>query len=189
MHISSSPRDAGAERDAVAASTAFAPVTLSEGSLVVLALVRLFAGLLWFQQLFWKLPPDFARLHRYVVEEGQYTFLPGYSYVIQHMLLPNFLLLGAFTWSAELIVAISLLFGVLSRFGGLLSTLLALQLYVGLAYAPGEWYWTYGMLVLIGVVLSSIPTGRRLGVDQWLAPRLERAGKTRRVARILRWFV
>src|SRR5205085_11873822 len=128
-------------------------------------------------------------LHRYVVEEGQYTFLPGYAYIIQHILLPNFLLLGAFTWSAELIVAISLLFGVFSRFGGLLSTLLALQLYVGLAYVPGEWYWTYGMLVLIGVVLSTIPTGRCLGVDQWLAPRLESAGKTQRVARVLRWFV
>src|SRR5690242_10052414 len=98
MQISSSPRDAGTERDAVATSTAFAPVTLSESSLVVLALVRLFAGLLWFQQLFWKLPPDFAGLHRYVVTEGQYTFLPAYAYIIQHIFLPNFLLLGAFTW-------------------------------------------------------------------------------------------
>ena len=122
MHISSSPRDAGIQQDAGAASQLFPPVTISERSLVVLALVRIFAGLLWFQQLFWKLPPDFAGLHRYVVEEGQYTFLPGYAYIIQHIFLPNFLLLGAFTWSAELLVAISLLFGVFTRFGALLYT-------------------------------------------------------------------
>lgn len=165
------------------------PVTLSEGSLFMLALVRLFVGLLWFQQLFWKLPPSFAGLHRYVMKEGQYTFLPGYAFIIQHIFLPNFLLLGAFTWTAELVVALSLLFGLFSRFGALLATLLALQLYVGLAYAPGEWYWTYGMLILLGLVLAAIPAGRRLGIDQWLAPRLERAGETSRFARVMRWFV
>jgi thiosulfate dehydrogenase (quinone) large subunit len=99
------------------------------------------------------------------------------------------LLLGAFTWTAELLVALTLLFGVFSRFGALLSIVLALQLYVGLAYAPGEWYWTYGMLVLLGIVLAAVPTGRRLGVDQWLEPRLKAAAQTNRVARFLHWFV
>ncbi|HLZ55387.1 MAG TPA: hypothetical protein VKR06_00455 [Ktedonosporobacter sp.] len=164
------------------------PVTLSERSLMLLALVRILVGLLWFQQLFWKMPPDFAGLHRYVVEEGQYTFLPGYSWLIQHLFLPNFLLLGAFTWSAELVVALSLLFGLFSRFGAILATLLALQLYVGLAYAPGEWYWTYGMLVLLGLALAAVPTGRRLGVDQWLVERLDGA-QGRSVMRLVRWLV
>jgi thiosulfate dehydrogenase [quinone] large subunit len=190
MRISSSGRDARISRQAAGAASPVAPpVSLSEGSLVVLAVVRLFVGLLWFQQLFWKLPPDFTGLHRYVVREGQYTFLPGYAYVIQHVFLPNFLLLGAFTWIAELLVALCLLFGVFSRFGALLSTLLALQLYVGLAYAPGEWYWTYGMLVLLGLAFSAVPAGRRLGADQWLAPLLERVAQTSRLARFLRWFV
>ncbi|MDQ2902804.1 MAG: hypothetical protein M3Y81_04530 [Chloroflexota bacterium] len=164
-----------------------APITLSEGSLFVLALVRLLAGLLWFQQLFWKLPPDFAGLHRYVVQEAHSTFLPGYAFIIEHVFLPNFLLLGAFTWSAELVVALCLLFGVFSRFGGLLSTMLALQLYVGIAYAPGEWYWTYGLLVLLGITLTVIPTGRRLGGDQWLVERL--GTRTTTLARVLRWCV
>lgn len=162
---------------------------MNGGSLFALALVRLLVGLLWFQQLFWKLPPSFAGLRKYVVEEGQYAFLPGYSYIIQHVFLPNFILLGAFTWMAELLVALSLLFGVFSRLGGLLATLLALQLYVGLAYVPGEWYWTYGMLVLLGIVLVIIPSGRRLGGDQWLAARLSYAAQSGRAARIVRWFV
>lgn len=175
----------GMERDK---GVTTAPITLSERSLLVLALVRIFVGYLWFQQLFWKLPPDFAGLHRYVVREGLYTFVPGYSWIIQHIFLPNFLFLGAGTWVAEFLVGISLMLGVFSRFGALLATLLAVQLYVGLAVAPGEWYWTYGMLVLLGVALAAIPAGRRLGIDQWLAPRLRAAASANGFARLLSWF-
>ncbi len=35
------------------------PALLSEQSLFLLALVRIFVGLLWFQQLAWKMPPTF----------------------------------------------------------------------------------------------------------------------------------
>ncbi|GAC1355312.1 MAG: hypothetical protein NVS4B11_21180 [Ktedonobacteraceae bacterium] len=164
-------------------------VTLSEGSLFALALVRVFFGYLWFQQLFWKLPPSFAGLHSYVVREGKSTFVPGYSFIIQHVFLPNFVLLGAGTWIAELLVAISLLFGVFSRLGALLALVLAVQLYVGLAVAPGEWYWTYGMIVLLAVIFVVIPAGRRLGIDQWLAPRLYATTNDNRFVRLLRWFV
>ena len=164
-----------------------APITLSEGSAFTIALVRIFVGYLWFQQLFWKLPPSFAGLHEYVVREAQSTFIPGYAFIIEHAFLPNFTLLGAGTWIAELLVALSLLFGIFSRFGGLLATVLALQLYVGLS--TSEWYWTYGMLVLLGVVFAALPAGRRLGFDQWLAPQIEAASLTSRVARLLQWFV
>jgi hypothetical protein len=188
MRISSSTQDTSAPVTLAESATSISsPIILGEGSLFVLALVRLLAGLLWFQQLFWKLPPDFAGLHRYVVEEAHYTFLPGYAFIIEHVFLSNFILLGAFTWVAELVVALCLLFGVFSRFGGLLATVLSLQLYVGLAYAPGEWYWTYGLLVLLGLVLTVVPTGRRLGVDQWLAERLRRSSTA--PTRFLRWLV
>ncbi len=170
-------------------NAAVAPVLLGERSLIALALVRVFFGYLWFQQLFWKLPPSFAGLHSYVVNEGKYTFLPGYSFIIQHVFLPNFILLGAGTWIAELIVSLCLLFGIFSRFGALLATILSIQLYVGLAIAPGEWYWTYGMLVLLGAVFTIIPAGRRLGVDQLLAPRLQAQSANNRFSRFLSWFV
>jgi thiosulfate dehydrogenase [quinone] large subunit len=163
-----------------------APIVVSEGSALALALIRVFTGYLWFQQLYWKLPPTFGGLHTFVVREAQYTFIPGYSYIIQHVFLPNFGLLGAGTWTAELIVSLCLLFGVFSRFGGLLATVLALQLYVGLS--TSEWYWTYGMLVLLGAVFAAFPAGRRLGVDQWLAPRLQAAAGRSRIARIASWF-
>jgi thiosulfate dehydrogenase [quinone] large subunit len=201
MSISSSAND----RNSVAVtrakeSSSSIPITLSERSMTGLALIRIFVGYLWFQQLFWKMPPDFAGLYAYIIRESQHTIIPGYGYVLQHTFLNSctslhtasgctfFVPLAAGAWIAELIVAMSLMFGVFTRFGAILGVILAAQLYIGLAYAPGEWYWTYGMLVLLCLVLTAIPAGRRLGVDQWLAPRLQAAVSSNRFARFMSWF-
>ena len=201
MRISSSTKG----QEVLAATTiqergaSVAPVVLSEGSMLALAIFRIFVGYLWFQQLFWKLPPDFTGLYKFVIRETQYAFIPGYSYILQHTFLagctsPNspagctfFTPMAAIIWTGEFAVSIGLMFGLFSPLAGLLSTLLALQLYVGLS--TSEWYWTYGMLVLLGLALTSIPTGRRLGIDQWLAPRLQAAASHNRLARWLSWFV
>jgi hypothetical protein len=164
------------------------PVTLSERSITGLALIRIFVGSLWFQQLSWKMPPTFQGAHTYLVKEAMYTILPGYSSIIQHIFLPNFIPLLAAVWTAELIVALSLIFGIFTRFGALLSVLLAFQLYIGLAFAPGEWYWTYGMLILLGLIMAAIPTGRRLGFDQFLASRLQAVANRSRIVRVLSWL-
>jgi thiosulfate dehydrogenase [quinone] large subunit len=173
-------------------------ITLSERSMTGLALIRIFVGYLWFQQLFWKMPPDFAGLYTYIVRESQHTILPGYGYVLQHTFLAGctslhnasgctlFVPLAAGVWIAELTVAMSLMFGVFNRFGAILGVILAAQLYLGLGYS--DWYWTYGMLVLLCLALTAVPAGRRLGIDQWLAPRLQAAASNNRVARFVSWF-
>ena len=175
------------------------PITLSERSSTCLARLCILVGYLWFQQLFWKLPPTFAGLYGYVVRESQHAILPGYGALLQHTFLAGcsslsspagctaFVPLAACVWTAELLVAISLLFGLFTRFGVILATILVLQLYVGLAYT--EWTWTYGMLVLLALVLVAVPAGRRRGVDLWLAPRLQAAGQRHRLARIASWLV
>lgn len=199
MSISST----SSQRERAASTTeeraaAFAPVTLSERSLTGLALLRVLVGYLWFQQLFWKLPPTFAGLYGYVVREAQHTFIPGYGAVLQHTFLlgcPSlsgptgctlFVPLAAGVWTGELLVSISLMFGLFSRFGAILASMLALQLYVGLSTT--EWYWTYGTIVLLGLFLTTIPAGRRFGVDQWLHPRLQAAAQRSRVAAVLSWL-
>jgi hypothetical protein len=200
MSISSSANDrkrAAATR-AKANSDTTLPITLSERSINGLALIRIFVGYLWFQQLFWKMPPTFAGLYPYIVRESQHTIVPGYGYVLQQTFLSGctslhsatgctlFVPLAAGVWTAELIVATSLMFGVFTRFGAILSVILAAQLYIGLSYV--DWYWTYGMLVLLGLTLTAIPAGRRLGFDQWLAPRLDTAASNNRFARFVSWF-
>src|SRR5260370_32343880 len=158
------------------------PITLSERSSIGLGLLRILGGYLWFQQLFWKLPPTFAGLYGYVVRESQHAILPGYGALLQHTFLAGcsslsspvgctvFVPLAACVWTAELLVSITLLFGLFTRFGAILATVLSVQLYVGLAYT--ECVWTYGMLVLLALVLVAVPAGQR-----------------HRLARIVSWFV
>lgn len=164
-------------------------VRLSERSLISLALVRIFFGFLWFQQLGWKMPPDFAGLRPDVVREMHYTILPGYGRIVQQVFLTHFSLLGTSLWAAECLVSLSLLFGLLTRLGALLAWLLSAQLYVGIAYAPGEWYWAYGMLLLLSLVFVAVPAGRRLGGDQVLWPWLAERAKAHSWARLLVWAV
>jgi len=199
MSISSSAhKPKGAAATTAGEGAVAPPITLSERSSTGLALLRILVGYLWFQQLFWKLPPTFAGLYGYVVRESQHAILPGYGPLLQHTFLAGctslsspvgcaFVPLAACVWTAELLVSISLLFGLFTRFGASLATILSVQLYVGPAYT--EWIWTYGMLVLLALVLVAVPAGRRLGVDLWLAPRLQAAGQHHRFARIASWFV
>jgi hypothetical protein len=200
MSISSSANDRKRTAVTRAKETAITttPITLSERSITGLALIRIFVGYLWFQQLFWKMPPDFAGLYKYIVRESQHTILPGYGYILQHTFLSGctslqnasgctlFVPLAAGEWIVELVIAISLMFGVFTRFGAILGVILAAQLYIGLGYV--DWYWTYGMLVLLGLALTAVPAGRRLGIDQWLAPRLQAAASHNRFARFVSWF-
>jgi hypothetical protein len=201
MHIPSSASDG--KRIAVTrtkeSSDITTPITLSERSITGFALIRIFVGYLWFQQLFWKLPPTFAGLYVFIVRESQHAIIPGYGALLQHTFLAGcpslstpagctaFVPLAACVWTAELLVTSSLMFGFFTRLGAMLATILSVQLYVGLAYT--EWIWTYGMLVLLALTLAAVPAGRRLGIDQWLAPRLQAAGQHHRIARIASWFV
>ena len=198
MSISSSANDRKPVAVTRARESSSTPITLSEWSSNGVALIRIFVGYLWFQQLFWKMPPNFTGLYSYIIRESQHTIIPGYGYILQHTFLSGctslhaatgctlFVPLTAGVWIAELIVAISLMFGIFTRIGAILGTVLAFQLYVGLGYT--EWLWTYGMLVLLCLFLTAIPVGRRLGVDQWLAPRLQAAANSNRLARFASWF-
>ena len=201
MSITSSARDRGrlASEGAEERGATVAPITLSERSSIGIAILRVFVGYLWFQQLFWKLPPSFKGLYPYIVRETHFAFIPGYGNLLQHTFLAGctsatsmagctlFVPLASGVWLAEFVVSICLLFGVFTRLGAILSFVLALQLYVGLS--TSEWYWTYGTIVLLGFALMTVPAGRRLGIDQWLAPRLQAAASTRRLARWLSWLV
>src|SRR2546429_4505477 len=127
-------------------TTTNTPITLSERSITGLALIRIFVGYLWFQQLFWKMPPGFRGLYPYIIRESQHTIIPGYGYILQHTFLAGctslstptgctaFVPLAAGVWLAEPLRAIRLMFGPFTTFGAILPTILSLQLYGGLAF-------------------------------------------------------
>jgi uncharacterized membrane protein YphA (DoxX/SURF4 family) len=62
-------------------------------------------------------------------------------------------------------IAVSLILGLATRLGAALGALMAINLWLGLYDAPGEWPWTYMFLVVLQVIYLIDPPGRSLGVD------------------------
>ena len=95
---------------------------------------------------------------------------------------PNIQVAGWLVWGAELFVVVSMLLGLLTRLGGLTAIGISLQLYVGLANIPRpyEWEWSYGVMVLLALLLFGLAPGRTWGVDGWLRRKLASAVAARR---------
>ena len=139
------------------------------------AVLRLLVGCMWWQQSLWKIPPhyDWGLIHwmQEIVEHGS---IPLQSNLVRDFVLPNIAVFGPLVYAIEVAIAVSLIVGVATRLGGLLGALMAINLWLGLYNAPGEWPWTYMFLIVIQLVYAIDPPGRSLGVDA-LAPQREGA--------------
>jgi len=152
-----------------------------------LAIARVIIGFLWFQQLLWKLPPDFGcgprgpasigqpgatGLCDWISREIAMPAVPLFATFLQSIVVPNFALFAWMTWLLEAFIAVSLLLGVLTRLGGLAGVAQSANLLIGLVGVEHEWYWTYVMLLLFCAVLALTGAGRVLGIDRLLAKRI-----------------
>jgi thiosulfate dehydrogenase (quinone) large subunit len=80
-------------------------------------------------------------------------------------------------------------FGLLTRLGGLVGFMMAINLYLGLSVAPHEWHWSYGMLAVLQLVFIFTAAGRALGVDQFLAKSLKpQADAGNKLAQAFLWL-
>ena len=96
---------------------------------------------------------------------------------------------GWVVWLMEAFVAVSLILGLFTRLGGLAALVQAINLYIGVTAAPFEWYWTYGMLSILGLIFLAVPTGRVWGLDALIRPRLQAgADKGNRLSKLLLLF-
>jgi uncharacterized membrane protein YphA (DoxX/SURF4 family) len=148
-----------------------------------LGLGRIIIGYLWLQQTMWKLPPDFGSpggcpaslsarhlngLCDWMHREALHAQFSPYGSFVANVALPHFTLFGWLTWVTETFIAVSLLLGLVARLGALVGTLWALNLTIGLWAVPGEWYWTYLMLVLLNAIFMATGAGRYIGLDALL---------------------
>ncbi len=78
---------------------------------------------------------------------------------------PIFAVFGPLVYAIEVFIAVSLILGVVTRLGGALGALMAINLWLGLYNAPGEWPWTYMFLVVLQLIFLINPPGRSLGID------------------------
>lgn len=102
---------------------------------------------------------------------------------------PNIRWFGYAVFGMESFIALSLILGLLSRAGGLVGIAMAVQLQLGLSGTPGEWEWIYHQTVALAVVLAAIPSGRWLGVDQFLRPMFVAAAeKGNKLGTVMSWL-
>ncbi len=185
--------------------TMFDKLQLDNLGVVGMWISRIIYGYLWYTQLLWKMPPrfgcppDFAvttdiharstGLCDWVGVMTIYSKWPLQASLVKQFVVPNMAWFGWIVWLMEAFVAVTLIFGLFTRLGGLAALVQGINLYIGVTAAPFEWYWTYGMLYTLGLVFLAVPTGRTLGLDALLRPRLQSSvDKGNRIAKILLFF-
>lgn len=166
---------------------------------------RVVYGYLWYTQLLWKLPPQFGCPADFAVSTALnqrtsglcdwvglmvlYSKWPLQSQLVKTYIVPNMASFGWLLWAMEAFVAVTLILGLFTRLGGIAALVQALNLLIGIGFAPIEWEWTYGMLSLLGLVFISVPAGRSLGLDAFIRPRLQTASeKGNRLAKLFLIF-
>lgn len=110
---------------------------------------------------------------------------------LDNVVIPNLRWFGYAVWGMEAFIFISLLLGVFSRLGALVSIAQSAQLMIGLAGIrnPPEWEWGYNLMVVLSLVMFGLAPGRVFGVDAWLRPKLQAAAEAgNRLARWLLWL-
>ncbi len=129
-----------------------------------------------------------AGLYHWMTQEAIHGnwLVPFYGDLIKNAVLPNWKAFGWLSFILEITTAVLLILGLFSRVGGFLCFIQGLNLYLGLAKAPGVWEWSFLMLFVFGLLFLFTGPGRFLGIDQVLRPLLRaRIESGSRVARYL----
>ena len=157
----------------------------SRGTQLALALLRIYTGVFWLVHGVPKflnsdafMPPN--GFMPQLVAKAASTNAGWYHDFLVNVVIPHIALFAELTRLGEVLVGFSLLFGLFTRFGGLVGTLLALNyLTANTALAS---YSALGTLDAAAAVLSFthvvLPSGRTLGVDA-LFTRRARVRETR----------
>ena len=146
------------------------------------AFVRVLAGLLWLYNVAWKRPPDFGQDHGNSVygftrDAVDHPVFAPYSWVVEHLVLPHFTLFGWSVLVVESLLAVLLLTGTMTRLAALLGVAQSLAIGLSVANTPGEWPWSYWLMIGVHVALLVSPSSQFAAVD---AVRAEAAGSPAR---------
>lgn len=160
-----------------------------------LGVARILYGILWWQQSRWKVPSDdFGRnsgggLWYWVQQEIQHPTVPAYQAFLTTVVIPQWTLFGYLTLITETFIGVTLILGLFTRLGALVALGMAANITIGILSVPHEWGWTYIMLMMLAGLFMLTGSGRSVGVDVFVGPRLDEAARGgHRIARLLRWF-
>ena len=135
-------------------------------------LLRVLVGTMWWQQSLWKIPPDEGGPIYWMKQEVAHAAIGLQSVFVGSVVLPHISVFGPLVYAIEVAIGASLMLGLFTRALSLLGVGMAVNLWLGLYSAPGEWPWTYMFLVIIMAGYVADPPGRALGIDAVLRRRL-----------------
>ncbi len=177
-----------AQNSAAAQADILASSRLSRELIVV---VRIGVALLWIQNVSWKDPPTFGEgpspsglyaFTRYAVE---FPVFPPYTWLVEHLVLPNFAFFGWMVLLVESALGAFLLIGLATRLWALVGIAQTIAIALSVLNAPNEWPWSYLLMLLAHVALFATAAGRYAGVDGVLRPRWQ-ASTTRLATALVR---
>lgn len=168
-----------------------APVRVAHDRATAVAalVVRLTAAYLWFDNLSWKNPPDFGQtdkggLYGFTSAAVTHPLLGVWSSMIEHVVLPNFLVFAWFTFILEGCLALFLALGLATRFWSLVGIAQSIVIYLTVGNVPGEWKWSYYLMAATHLAILGLAAGRVLGLDQLLRRRVNRSSAFSRLYRL-----
>jgi uncharacterized membrane protein YphA (DoxX/SURF4 family) len=136
---------------------------------IAIWLFRLLIGAMWYQGTTWKLPlPASDAFAYWLAETGKYAAFPFIRSLITDVFQPLLPVVGTLIYFAELLFAVSITLGLLTRLGALLALGQATFLWIGLYQASNEWPWNYVFLMIVHGFFIVTAAGRHLGADALL---------------------
>jgi hypothetical protein len=146
------------------------PSPQAKSGQIALTGLRLLAGLMWVENVVWKVPPDFGQrtrggLYFWTTRAVEFPVWKPYSWLVEHLVLPNFTLFGWGVFVVESALAVLLLTGTAVRLAALLGVAQSIAIGLSVAEAPNEWPWAYAMMIGIHAVLVFAPSAQYAAVD------------------------
>jgi len=143
---------------------------------VVIAAVRIAVAMLWIQNVNWKRPPDFGRdgeggLYKFTNEAVLNPVAPPFTWLVENVVLPNFILFGYLVLLLEFSLGAFLLAGLLTRLWAVIGIVQTSAITLSVLNAPNEWHWSYWLMFVAHFVLLATAAGRVAGLDAILRPR------------------
>lgn len=155
----------------------------SRTSRLLVAAVRVTVGFLWVQNSFWKVPPHFGAdqnppngLSQFTRDAVEHPVFGPYAWLVDTVVLPNLAVFGWAVLLVEVCLGAFLLVGLATRLWALVGLAQSLAITLSVLNTPGEWYWSYYLMIAAHLLLFAVAAGRAGGVDGVLRPAWERSG-------------
>ena len=156
-------------------SDATSTAVTDRSSRIIFAGIRIAVGVMWLTNTRWKTPTDFGKkggggLYGFTRAAVDHPVFPPYSWVVRHIVLPNFALFGWMVLFVEVSLGAFLILGLASRFWGTVGAIQALFIGLSVARAPNEWPWSYLLMIAANLTVVAAAAGRFTGIDGVLRP-------------------